>query len=175
MKLLLILTFFSIYLCTFSQDLLLINEKSYPANGSFTFTINSDEFYNQLDVLVAKDGEKGILAFSIHSDYEYITGKVLLYLEDASVVTLIDRNIYDNVDGTSTTLYYITANEIEKLKKTKILKIRFARGPAKGHPAECTNQTADNKYKMVHMDTKTYEDKEVEYETNSTLYFIDFF
>jgi hypothetical protein len=32
--------------------------------------------------VLTKDGVKGILALTIHSDFDFVTGKVMMYLDD---------------------------------------------------------------------------------------------
>lgn len=173
--------FFSLINICYSQELFFINNKSYPTNGTFTFTLPNPDFYDELEVLVAKDGTKGILAFSIKSDYSVVTGKSILYLENGSVINLIDRFIYDNLDGVSTTVYYLTPSEIEILKKFNILKIRFSEGPPKGHPAECRNYSAENFYmrEKIFMygrdNVNDFYDEKIRETTETKNFFNDFF
>ena len=125
-----IIAFFSIIsLNCFTQDIFMINDKSYPSSGAFTFEINAYDFDKELNVLVAKDGDKGILAFSIKTPFEeIIKDKATLYLDDGSVINLIDRKIYDQVDDISTTVFFLTPNEILKLRTIDIVKIRYSTG-----------------------------------------------
>ena len=164
-----------------SQDLFFINNKSYPTNGTFTFTLANPDFYDELEVLVAKDGVKGILAISIKSDYSVVTGKTILYLENGSVINLIDRFIYDNMDGKSTTVYYLTPSEIEILKKFNVIKIRFSEGPPKGHPAECRNYSAENYYMREKIfiygrdNVNDFQNEKIRETTETKYFFNDFF
>lgn len=165
----------------YSQDLFFINNKSYPTNGTFTFTLANPDFYDELEVLVAKDGVKGILAISIKSDYSVVTGKTILYLENGSVINLIDRFIYDNMDGKSTTVYNITPSEIEIMKKFNVIKIRFSEGPPKGHPAECRNYSAENYYmrEKIFMygrdNVNDFQNEKIRETTETKYFFNDFF
>lgn len=144
MRLFLTISFFFTFQFAKAQDLLYVNEKSYPSSGSFHFAINSDDYAKQISVMVAKDGEKGILALSVATIYEteIISGKILLYLADGTVITLLDKNINDNVDGYSTTIRYLTSVEVKKLIESDIVKIRFSKG-LKGFN-EKSNLTASN-------------------------------
>lgn len=52
-------------------------------------------------------------------------GDVILFLDDESIIKLIDRNVSWNVNGEVFGQYNLTSEEITKLKKSNIYAIRF--------------------------------------------------
>lgn len=112
----------------FAQNLFFIEENSYPCTESFTLISNSKFEGHNLDVLIAKDNAKGLLVVStaIMGGGVRIKGKIIVYLDDGSVITCIDRNIFDSVDNMAKTIYYLTDDEINKMKNSNINTIRFS-------------------------------------------------
>lgn len=112
---------------SFGQNLFFLGEKSYPCTESYTLESNSEFQDHDLDVLIAKDGEKGLLVLSteIMGGGVRIKGKVIVYLDDGTVITCIDRNKFDFVDNTATTIYSLTTEEIDKIRSSNINTIRF--------------------------------------------------
>lgn len=46
-------------------------------------------------------------------------------MNDGTVINCIDRNIYDYVNNIATTVYYLTIQEITKMKNSNINTIRY--------------------------------------------------
>jgi hypothetical protein len=110
-----------------TQNLFFLGDKSYPCTSSFGLTSNSDFGNNGLSVLIAKDVGKALIALEIETmGPVYIRGKAMIYLEDGTVISLTDRLIYDRVDNKSTTVFYLTLDEIKKLKTSNINTIRYS-------------------------------------------------
>ena len=87
------------------QNLVFIGENSYQSTETFTLQSNSDDDYiTDLNLLFAKDGEKGLLVVSSKLvSTVRISGKLIIYLDDGTVITCIDSSIKDNVDAVSYT------------------------------------------------------------------------
>ena len=131
----------------FSQSLLFIGEKSYPSTGSFYLKTNLSHGSN-LNVTIAKKENGGIICLetSIFGGNDewcllFIRGKTIIYLDDGDVISLLDRGIYDSVDNTASTIYYLTETEIEKLKKSNIHTIRYSIKPK---DSSCTSSESGN-------------------------------
>ena len=109
------------------QNLFFIGEKSYPCTETFELQSNSDFGSNDLDVLIAKDGTKGLFVVSTRTmTGVLIRGKLIIYLDDGTVISCIDRGKYDYVDNVATTVYYLTADELTKMKNSNINTVRYA-------------------------------------------------
>ena len=81
----------------------------------------------KLSVSIAKNGKEGFLSLSTQSlSRALIRGKVTLYLDDAITIACVGRGIYDYVNDTATSIYYLTEKEIEKLMSTNITTIRYS-------------------------------------------------
>ena len=107
-----------------AQNLFFIGDKSYPSTGSFELKLN-DSFDN-LKCIIAKNGVTGFFVISKSTmTGSVVKGNVIIYLDDGSVITLLDRGKRDYVDGTSTNVYSLTAAEIIKLKNSIINTVRF--------------------------------------------------
>jgi superfamily II helicase len=125
--LLLVILAISFTIETNGQNLVFIGENSYPSTETFTLQSNSDDDYiNDLNLVFAKDGEKGLFVISSKLvSTVRISGKLIIYLDDGTVITCIDRGIKDNVDDIATAAYYLTNEELNKLKKSNINTIRY--------------------------------------------------
>jgi hypothetical protein len=108
------------------QNLFFIGEKSYPCTETFTLESNSNSRLNDLDILIAKDGTKGLFVVSIETiKGMLIRGKLIIYLDDGTVITCIDKGKYDYVDNVATTVYYLTADQLTKMKNNNINTVRY--------------------------------------------------
>ncbi len=108
------------------QKLFLIGEHSYPCTETFTLQPNSDEYYiNDLNVLFAKDGNKALLGVCTKTVDVLIRGKLIIYLEDGTVISLTDGGIFDYVDKIASAGYYLTIDDLNKLKSSNIFRIRY--------------------------------------------------
>jgi len=59
-------------------------------------------------------------------DKKTIVGSLYIYLESGKVIECIDRNFQSHLDNESSTLYYLTSDEIKTLSKYKVLSIAFS-------------------------------------------------
>ena len=112
---------------TNGQNLVFIGENSFPSTETFTLPSNSDsDFINDLNLVFAKDGEKGLFVVSSKLvSTVRISGKLIIYLNDGTVITCIDKGINDNVDDIATSAYNLTNEELEKMKKSNINTVRY--------------------------------------------------
>lgn len=110
------------------QNTFFIGQKTYPCTEKFTLKSNKEFGGHDLDVLIAKNGESGMIVLSteLMGGGVRIKGNVLIYLEDGTVLTCIDRGKFDYVDDIATTIYYLTKDEILKMKNSNINSIRFS-------------------------------------------------
>jgi len=109
------------------QNLVFIGEKSFPCTEKFTLQSNSDnKDIKDLNLVFAKDGARALVVISSKLVFTVrITGKLIIYLDDGTVISCIDRGIKDNVDGIAITAYYLTKEELMKMKKSNINTIRY--------------------------------------------------
>src|SRR5690606_8100897 len=112
---------------TNGQNLVFIGENSFPSTETFTLPSNSDsDFINDLNLVFAKDGEKGLFVVSSKLvSTVRISGKLIIYLNDGTVITCIDKGINDNVDDIATSAYNLTNDELAKMKKSNINTVRY--------------------------------------------------
>jgi len=109
------------------QNFAFIGEKSYPSTNKYTLQTNSDkEHINDITLVFAKDGEKGLIILSSKlSNAVKISGKLVIYLDDGTVISCVDRGINDNVNDVAIAAYYLTYEELEKMKQSNINTIRY--------------------------------------------------
>ena len=109
------------------QNLFFIGENSYPCTETFTLQSNSDEYYiNDLNVLFAKDGKTALFVVSTETIDVLIRGKLVIYLDDGTVITLTDKGNYDYVDKIASAVYYLTNEELNKMKNSNINTVRYS-------------------------------------------------
>ena len=119
---------FLTFLIVNGQNTFFIGQKTYVSTKKFTLKSNKDFGGHDLDVLIAKNGESGMIVLSIKltGGGVRIKGNVVIYLEDGTVLTCIDRGKFDYVDDIATTIYYLTKEEISKMRGSNISSIRFS-------------------------------------------------
>lgn len=108
------------------QNLFLVGERSFSCTETYTLESNSDEFYiNDLKIVFGKNGETSIIGLSTKTENTVIRGTLIIYLEDGAVISLADTGIYDYVDKIAYSVYYLSYIDLEKIKTSNILKIRY--------------------------------------------------
>lgn len=99
-----------------------IGNKTYPCSKSYSLCLNYNLNAIATSLLIAKDGDNGLLALTSNGK---IHGTLLLYLDDNTIITCYDKYLYDQVNLIWTTVYNLTKVEIAKLKTTNVNSIRF--------------------------------------------------
>ena len=109
------------------QNFFYIGENTYPCTETFTLQTNSDEYYiNDLNVLFAKDEKTPLFVVSTETIDVLIRGKLIIYLDNGTVVTLTEKGNYDYVDKIASTVFYLTNEELNKMKKSNINTVRYS-------------------------------------------------
>ena len=110
-----------------AQNFTFIGENSYPSTERFELQSNSDkEEISNLNLVFAKDGiSPMIIVSSKLTDVVKIANKLIIYLDDGTVISCTDRGINDNVDDVATSAYRLTASEISKMKGSNINTVRY--------------------------------------------------
>ena len=108
------------------QNLFFIGENSFPCTETLTFQSNADDS-DDLNVLFAKDGDTALIAVIAQSSIRLIfSERLIIYLEDGSVITSNQRKVYDYVDNLSKAAYLLTDEQLTKLKTSNIHTIRYS-------------------------------------------------
>ena len=125
-RIIIILTTVFFALTAQGQNLFHIGQQSFPCTEIFKLQSNSEEFYiNDLNVLFGKDGEKALLIVSTKTMNVLIRGILIVYLDNGMVITLKDNGINDYVNKIASSVYYLTFNDLDKMKKSNINTIRY--------------------------------------------------
>jgi len=132
------------------QDVFFIGENSYPCTDTFILKSDSNEFYiNDLNVLFAKDGNIALIAVSSETTNVYIRGKLIIYLDDGTVITLTDKGIFEYVNKVASSVYYLANQDLDKMENSNINKIRYSLETEYGNVgAFGGNFSASNKSKI---------------------------
>ena len=104
----------------------------YRATSPWDFKV--ENFPEGLTVQIAKTAQGGLCMLSAHTGFRgtIITGTLVIYLEDGSVIKCLDRKVKDMTNGNSRAIYYLTSNEIQMLTSSRINQLRFAIGSVNG-------------------------------------------
>ena len=143
-----------------SQNIIYKGNKTFPATDQWSFECSIEAGVGNLDVQIAKNENGGYLKLAVYSNsnWNYIGGNVLVFLEDGSMITCTDKGTRDEVDGKSVALYSFTNSEMEKLKELDILQIRFIIKAKPGvYGSNAGNYTAKN------IKSKSFLNDEIEY------------
>ena len=122
----LIVTLF-ITLSAKGENFFFIGEHSYPCTDTFILKSDSDKFYiNDLNVLFAKDENTALIALSTKTVNVLIRGKLNIYLDDGTVMTLTDTEIFEYVNKVASAIYNLTNEDLDKIKNSNIYTIRYS-------------------------------------------------
>ncbi|MFZ2286790.1 MAG: energy transducer TonB [Bacteroidales bacterium] len=110
---------------TKAQNLFFIGESSYPCTETITLQSNSD--FNDLNVLFAKDKTTVLVALSIESPFFDSTfgEKIIVYLDDGTVITCIDKAKHDFIDGKALAVYNLANEQLSKMITSNLNTVRF--------------------------------------------------
>ncbi|WP_291287412.1 hypothetical protein [Flavobacterium sp.] len=109
------------------QTISIKGSKPFPATTAYTFICEKYVFTGETEVQIAKTDKGGVLKLSIgiSNDKTQISGGVYVDLVNGDVIACVDKNSKETLDGKTTSYYYFTPAEMNKLKKTDIKAIRF--------------------------------------------------
>ena len=112
---------------SYSQNYIYKGNEQLEATNTWSFVLNGHYWTGSPEITIAKHETGGYLMLSIvvPFDFDYIKGKLTIILEDGTMITCVDRGVRDYVNETSTNLYNLTMDEIDKMKNSRISKIRF--------------------------------------------------
>lgn len=127
------------------QNLFFFGENSYPCTKKIPLQSNSNS--SELNVLFAKDGTTPLIVVKISTMFEvFFSGKLIIYLDDGSVITCTDRGKRDYVDYVAMAIYNLTNEQLSKMKNSNINTVRYELKPGPGNPDIGTgNFSASNK------------------------------
>ena len=110
-----------------AQNYIYKGNEQFEATNTWSFILNGHYWSTDPTIVVARHSNGGYLMLSIEVPFEshFIKGNLTIILEDGSMINCVDRNFRDYVDNTSTNLYNLTLDEIEKMKNSRISKVRF--------------------------------------------------
>jgi hypothetical protein len=110
-----------------AQNFAFIGENSYLSTERFELVSNSDkEDIGNLKLVFAKDEISPLIIVSSKlTDAVKIANKLIVYLDDGTVISCTDRGINDNVDDVAIAAYRFTASEISKMKGSNINTVRY--------------------------------------------------
>lgn len=110
-----------------AQNYIYKGSEQFEATNTWSFRLNGHYWTSNPEITIAKHSNGGYLILSIvvPSDSDYIKGQLTIILEDGMMINCVDRGVRDYVDNSSTNLYNLTMGEIEKMKNSRISKIRF--------------------------------------------------
>ncbi len=111
-----------------AQGTFFIGQKTYQCTEKFTLKSNLDFLGHDLEIVIVKNGDAGMIALStpLSTSSVRIKGDALIYLEDRSVLKCVDRGKFDYVDNVATTVYQLTKDEIIKMRGSNLTSIRFS-------------------------------------------------
>lgn len=116
-----------LYITANGQNYIYRGENQYESTNTWEFRLNAHYWTSNPEITIAKNKTGGYLMISIAVPFnkDSIKGNLTIILDDGTIIKCIDKGIKDYVDNTSTKLYNLTMAEIEKMKISKINKIRF--------------------------------------------------
>ena len=120
----------------FSQGNFFIGDKIYPCSKELILQ-EGTMTGRKLSIRIIKNNKKAFLAVKSaamtsglsNGKGGKIEGKMLLYLDNQTIIVLIDRGAFDKVNGVYTTIYNLTESEVKKLCETNISSVRYGQIP----------------------------------------------
>ncbi len=107
------------------QNLFLIGEKSYPCTNAIILKSKADDG-SDLEVYFAREGNFGLIGVSRKGmPGEEFAGKLIIYLENGSVLTCNESEVTERIDDQAKAVYSLTADQLSKLKIINIQKVKY--------------------------------------------------
>jgi hypothetical protein len=103
---------------------LLLNSSKFPCTKRFR--VGKPDGYSKngtLDLYFAKNQNNNFMV--IFESDPIMTGNVYFYLDNNSIITLVDKGIIDNIGESTYKIYYLTLNEVNKITSSNIKCIRY--------------------------------------------------
>lgn len=106
------------------QNHITVGTTNYISTPVWNF--ETPEFSNA-NVCVGKRDQGGIVMLTQNGPGVncYIQGSIFIYLEDMTIIKCVDKGLRSNLDMNATSIYFLTLNEINSMKKSNIKKIIF--------------------------------------------------
>lgn len=110
-----------------AQNYFFIGENSYACTESFE--LKGGDYYSDLEVAFIKKGEGGLISLTTKTDFGdvYITGDVLIYLDNGTMVKCSEKHSHDATMERTSSIYTLTESDIKTLKNGKITGIRYSK------------------------------------------------
>ena len=122
-KLILLLLF--IPLVSFGQDLFFIGESSYQSNEKYV--LKSDIYGEDLTIFFAKNNESKYIVAQTDRVLEYkFVDKLLVYLDNGDIISLTSPVKTDYVNETTTGMYLLSDENVNKLKRISMHSIAYS-------------------------------------------------
>ena len=97
-------------------------------------------------MLFAKDGTTALIAVSIKTSSGVVfSGKLIIYLDDVTVITCKESGKHNNGDATVSALYYLSYEKLGKMKNSNINTVRYSLKIVSISDDEGMNFSASNK------------------------------
>lgn len=107
------------------QNLFLIGEKIYPCTNPIILKTNAD-YGSDLEVFFAREGSFGFIGVSRKGmPGEEFAGKLIIYLENGSVLTCNESEVTERIDDQAKAVYSLTSDQLSKLKIINIQKVKY--------------------------------------------------
>lgn len=119
-----IIAILCITVTSYSQCNLLTETKSYEAI-CFKKLSKDNRTTNSIEISIAKNGNSGYLVIKLQWTDSKFHKNVILYLDDNTAITLINKNLSWKVNGNTYGQYDLTAEEIKRLKNANIRALRY--------------------------------------------------
>lgn len=112
---------------TAQETITVKDSKPFRATPNYTFICEKYAFSGETNVQIGKTDKGGILKLSIATanDKARISGGVYVDLANGDVIACVDKKTNETTDGKTSSYYYFTPLEMNKLKQTDIKAIRF--------------------------------------------------
>ena len=139
--------------CLFSfvlgaQETMTVNSKSYSATPTWNFICENYAYSGLTQIQIAQTEKGGLLKITVETTNPsyIIAGSLYVDLADMSAIICTDKNLRE-IDGNKIIAYYsLTGTEMNRLKKTEILSVRYAiKGKSNKFSSQTGHFTAINK------------------------------
>ena len=119
---------FLFFISVKAQDFIVLKDgKKYPATPSWEFACNDYVYGGSLIVQLARTPTGGILKVQVNvsNNQFFIADQLMIFLEDGKTIFCADKGLRENQDGKAISYYYLTAKEMELIRRSTLKNIRF--------------------------------------------------
>ncbi|MDM9632127.1 energy transducer TonB [Robiginitalea aurantiaca] len=152
---------FFVALSTNGQNLFFIGENSFPSTETIILSSNSSG-EEDLNISFAKAENNGLITLDRKVDLGEFGGKLIIYLSNGNVISCDEVELSEIVDGRARAVYFFTNEQLNQLKGSNLLRVRYTLKYLVEKNYSASNKDAQTDKIITAFFDKSYRSKQME-------------